>query len=1134
MNSTTTNATTTNLAVIGSFTANNGTSTIINGNLMIGNSSNNGNVYGKETPLQISTSTNDYVQALLQNTSAAGSSSAEFVVANNGSKDGSSYYGGIGINGNGYSNGNQTGELGGETFIESSDSGLDLETLSANTASSSMKFMTNGANIANIRMIILGNGNVGIGTTTPFAMFSVGGNTEVATDSVLAFLVQSATTSNPIIAVSTVGNTSNLVWNGDFEVGTAGWAAKGNPTIGKTSNQAFTGSSSLMIDDTGGTPAVGDGVKYNYNFQASTAYTLSFYAKLDAASTPFVSSTTAPYSTFAAGYNNGSADMDCVLNPSPNNIPLSSTNWNRYSCTFTPGAVNQFFYIRQLDTGTGTGVGIGHKYYIDGVQLETGSSTPTTYKTGTVDFNGAQLQDSVLNSCDLLNTDGSGNVNCGSGLVNGISVIEGSGHSIMRAITQQGNGATSPSTRWMTRLATMLHAQELNHGVDGATAYSNNYGSAPLGGLDTVLQTITVPRNVAQPTGPTAPYLPRNGVGAIMYGINDIATLIPSTGGATAANLVDFKEGMRTIISRYQASALFEENTNNGTCTSSATCVSYTNGTSDTWNLQSTTAYNSGSGLELLTGTTGATPGKLDICLPADLNPTGGVVDLGLNADTYNEPSGYGAIYTTTLDGTTVDVTDSRNLLTAQNTASGPGGASAIGNGRVVETITRRIKVPPGNASGTTGCNSATQHKIEVTLTGLNGQAGFDYYQIEATQPTPTLVFDVLRSPNYSVYGSSYVQPNDADVNTANTVIQNLVSEFGPGVTMVHTDPVLDKNPSDFATNDIHPNDLGHELIAVTAYKALENMPTTAVQGLAGMIQPSSMYFSPTTFAIQSNTGQPTFTISTTPVLPGGLTNLISNPSFEVDTQNWGNNSNSSGFSLARTTTQQYSGNASLNVITTTASGSTVQDGTRYAITLTNGVAYTLSFFAKLDTSSAAFTTLSAGYLNSTPGFSTCSLSSNTVVATGWTRYSCTFTVSSVLVNPNAGIFIGDSNTGTAHNFYLDGVMLQTYGSAVAPPVNTYDEGGGINLIGDVVGPVGFINQSNSTAAFQIQSANGSTTEMNVDTVNNIVSFGSTANASTTVGVGSTTPWGLLSVAPTVAMGNFPHSLQLIYASDNI
>ena len=138
-----------NLTATGTVLFTDGTTTIQNGNLMIGTTANGGNIFSTSTPLQISTSTNNYVQALIYNGNSGSDASADFVVANNQSTNGATYFGDLGINGSGFSQTGYSGESAGDVYLQSSDSNLDIEAASS-TGNNSIKFFSGGAKIGNL------------------------------------------------------------------------------------------------------------------------------------------------------------------------------------------------------------------------------------------------------------------------------------------------------------------------------------------------------------------------------------------------------------------------------------------------------------------------------------------------------------------------------------------------------------------------------------------------------------------------------------------------------------------------------------------------------------------------------------------------------------------------------------------------------------------------------------------------------------------------------------------------------------------------------------------------------------------------------------------------------------------------
>jgi hypothetical protein len=194
-----------------------------------------------------------------------------------------------------------------------------------------------------------------------------------STNSTTSFQVQNAAQS-PLFNIDT-STTNNLVTNGSFEdgIGVTGWTAKGSagaPT--QVTTQQWQGNNALQEVTT---TAANDGVKYNFTFTSAQQYTLSFYAKVASGSITDIN---------VGRQDNGSTDTDCLTGQT------LTTNWKRFSCTFTAGAQSGTpnFYIKKTGSSAET-------FFVDGVQLQTGGSTTGFDAGGTLQLNG------VINSPTL-------------------------------------------------------------------------------------------------------------------------------------------------------------------------------------------------------------------------------------------------------------------------------------------------------------------------------------------------------------------------------------------------------------------------------------------------------------------------------------------------------------------------------------------------------------------------------------------------------------------------------------------------------------------------------------------------------------------------------------------------------------
>lgn len=138
------------------------------GNVMLGNSANTGMLLGTTTPFQVSQSYNSYLQTLLWNTNSGSNASTEMVFNNNLSTA-SAYFGTIGINGGGYTNPLYSGERNNDLFVSASDGGIvfSIASTTASNATSSIDFLTKGTLSSNLRMRIVNDGRIMMGTSSP-------------------------------------------------------------------------------------------------------------------------------------------------------------------------------------------------------------------------------------------------------------------------------------------------------------------------------------------------------------------------------------------------------------------------------------------------------------------------------------------------------------------------------------------------------------------------------------------------------------------------------------------------------------------------------------------------------------------------------------------------------------------------------------------------------------------------------------------------------------------------------------------------------------------------------------------------------------------------------------------------------
>ena len=271
---------------------------------------------------------------------------------------------------------------------------------------------------------------------------------------------------------------------------------------------------------------------------------------------------------------------------------------------------------------------------------------------------------------------------------------------------------------------------------------------------------------------------------------------------------------------------------------------------------------------------------------------------------------------------------------------------------------------------------------------------------------------------------------------------------------------------------------------------------------------------------VQNTAGTQIFNVDTTD------TNLITNPGFEVNSTGW---AASGTGSIRRDTSQTYSGIASLKVVSQAAANSGAQYNLNPVETKAS-TTYTISWYALLDGSSAAFTDMIARYSPDGTATSDCSvtaMNSQTVVTGGWTRYFCA--VSSATTPTTSG-FIRIMQTGaTAHTYYIDGVQLEQ--TAVSAMTNY--AAGGISWNAVIQSPTTFKSNSNSTTAFQVQVSSGYNL-LGVDTTNSVVKIydGTSTGNYISLSYNDGTSTGTIAAnTGTTAVGNGTGSISILAGS---
>ena len=230
-------------------------------------------------------------------------------------------------------------------------------------------------------------------------------------------------------------------------------------------------------------------------------------------------------------------------------------------------------------------------------------------------------------------------------------------------------------------------------------------------------------------------------------------------------------------------------------------------------------------------------------------------------------------------------------------------------------------------------------------------------------------------------------------------------------------------------------------------------------------------------------------------VLVTPATNLLTNPGFETGSTGWATYGTGSSITWNNNASLAYLGIGSLKIVTGTT-GNAGSETTSFVSAMPIGT-YTLSFYAGY--AGVAFGTLSAGF-----GYSSGSTACSTIIpspatinvpTTGFVSYSCTVTTTAVTTY----VFV-DSTSATSSTFYLDAVQVS--GGSTALQYNI----GSIQLRGVINSPVTIQPFTNSTTAFQVQNAAGTSNLLVADTFDGQLNIGGNVlltQATTTIGEGS-------------------------------
>jgi hypothetical protein len=200
---------------------------------------------------------------------------------------------------------------------------------------------------------------------------------------------------------------------------------------------------------------------------------------------------------------------------------------------------------------------------------------------------------------------------------------------------------------------------------------------------------------------------------------------------------------------------------------------------------------------------------------------------------------------------------------------------------------------------------------------------------------------------------------------------------------------------------------------------------------LNGTVKAQPLTDSLTAFQVQNSGGAQLLNIDTTnPVtdLTNNLTNnIVTNGSGETGTTGWA--AKGSASAPATDSVYSYIGNDSIKTTTTALAN----DGLKYNLTTTSLAAnttYNLTMMARLAPGNS-MSTFNMGYNNGTSDTKCFTVDQN-VSGSGWTKFSCTFTTSTVSGTP---FIFAEQTDATVRTLYIDAVSLTKFSLLANPSI---------------------------------------------------------------------------------------------------
>lgn len=295
------------------------------------------------------------------------------------------------------------------------------------------------------------------------------------------------------------------------------------------------------------------------------------------------------------------------------------------------------------------------------------------------------------------------------------------------------------------------------------------------------------------------PYVGDGGAALFCYGINDMGM-----NGVTTQIRTAYIHAMRSMISRWRAAVIYENDFQVGTRTSygagfgSVAAAGYTSNNTAHW---CTSTTNANFTLTLPSDYNGE---PVSICLVGAGGVSGGTV-------TWSGTAGVTGTTSTSDIMPTSLVTHTPVLKRVTNLTSANAGQTIIGT---------------------------------VTQLDAGGAVMLDCWWLESKEPQPVIVCDITRLPA-SGYTANYPSwsgtegSRDSDVNTWNSALATLVGEFDSMVQIAYVDAAINKSSTYFFSDNLHPNERGAARIADAINDAIKRLTPTQ-DSVTASLNPSS------------------------------------------------------------------------------------------------------------------------------------------------------------------------------------------------------------------------------------------------------------------------------------------------------